>query len=233
MEGRALSDPAFPAFAAKVVPFLHVTTKITDRKYDGLLKAKGFNSFPTLAIMDAEGGVLLVVRDRSVPSFEKALATVTEWDGLQQRISAGEKGLEYALLVAEWKMGKLDYPAVKARANTLQNLEPAQKEALAQILLDAEVTHLFVESNRTKDGFEPAVKRFLAILQAGKPMPSGDAEMMFWTTLMRKAETEPVDAALYEKALAVFERLYGDKPNQAEKLQKMRNKLAEMRKGSP
>ena len=42
MESRALSDPAFPAFAAKVVPFLHVTTQIKDRKYDGLLKAKGF-----------------------------------------------------------------------------------------------------------------------------------------------------------------------------------------------
>lgn len=232
MESRALSDPAFPAFAAKVVPFLHVTTQIKDRKYDGLLKAKGFNGFPSLAIADVGGNVLMRVTDRSVAGFEKALATVIAWISVQQRIDAGEKGLEYDLLVAEWDMGRLNFTTLRSRANALQNLNEAQAQAIAQILINAEVIDLFTSANK-KENFEPTAKRFRAILDAGKTMPTGDAEMMFWNLLVRKAEMEPVDIPLLEKALIATERLLQGKPNQDEMLQKMRDRIAELRKAHP
>jgi len=230
LESGPLSDPAFPQFSAKVVPFVHVTTRLKDRKYEGLLKEKGFNAFPSLAFLDAEGNVLLVQQARTVAQFEKSLAAVTEWDTVRNRIAKGEKGLEYDLFVADWNMGKMDFPTAKSRAATLKNLQPMQQSQVDQILLDAEVLHLSAAASK-EEGFEPAAKRFLEILKAGKPMPSAEAEVPFWNVLMHKAEQGPVNPDLYEQALKVFERVYGGNPKRQDTLQKMRDRLAEMRKG--
>ena len=58
LEGGALSDAEFPEFAKSVVLFCHITSKVADRKNDGLLADIGGNYFPYLVAMDAEGKVL-------------------------------------------------------------------------------------------------------------------------------------------------------------------------------
>jgi hypothetical protein len=213
------------------VPFLHVTTHLKDRPHENLFKEKGFGGFPSLAFLDAEGNVLTVQRDRSVAAFDKTLAALTASDDLRQRIAKGAKGLEFDLFIAEWTLGKFDFETVKERAGSFKNLKPAQKEQLAQIVLDAEVLQL-IAGARSETGFNAAAKRFRAILDAGKRMPSADVETDFWSVLMSQAEKDPVDAALYERGLKEMERIFGQDPKRATMLNRMRTRLEELRKGA-
>jgi hypothetical protein len=106
LESGALSDEAFPAFAKEVIPYLNVMTKIEGHPYDNLLRDKGFGGFPSLAFMDAEGNVLAKQGERSVEGFRKTHKAVANFQDLQARIKKGEKGLEFALFVAEWDLSR-------------------------------------------------------------------------------------------------------------------------------
>ncbi len=209
---------------------MHVTTRLKDRPHENLLSEKGFRGFPSLAFLDAEGNVLTVQRDRSVAGFEKTLAALAAQADLQRRIAKGEKGLEFELFVAEWSLGTLDFAAVEALAGSFKKLKPAQKEQLAQIVLDAEVMHL-IAGAQSEAGFKDAAKRFREILDAGKRMPSADIEADFWSVLMSKAEKEPVDAALYARGLKEMERIFGKDPKRERMLQQMRERLEELQQG--
>ena len=211
------------------MPYLHVTTKIENHPHDGLLKEKGFGSFPSLCFMDAEGNVLAKQGERSVAGFEKTLAALTEVTDLKARIAAGKKGLECSLFLAEWRLGAMDWVTTQARAQALQDLSKEQKAEVAQVLLDAEVLHL-ASNVREPPQFEAAAKRFLEILEAGKTMPSAWSEKQFWHLLLRKADMAPPDAELYEKALAALERIHKDEEHMKQALEKYRARLAELKK---
>ncbi len=53
--------------------FVHITTRIEGHPYDDLLRKSGFNSFPTLAILDENGTVLTSSMDRTVAAMSKAI----------------------------------------------------------------------------------------------------------------------------------------------------------------
>lgn len=76
MERGALLDPGMKEFAKKVVPFLHITTKIKGDKYQDLLREKGGRGFPTFRFLDPKGEVIGKPKGRSVASWEKTLKEV-------------------------------------------------------------------------------------------------------------------------------------------------------------
>ena len=162
MESGALSDPAFGPWAKSVVPFLHVTTRIAGRKYDGLLGEKGFRGFPSLAFMDAEGNILAKPQSRSVTAFESTRTALIEHADLVKRIEGGEKGLDATLLLCEYALGKVDSAAFKTRSESLADVSDEQKTAIAQINTDSAFLELVQQSRR--GDLDDAAQKILALL---------------------------------------------------------------------
>ena len=69
-----LSKDGIEGFTSKVIPFLHLTTKIPGKKDDDLFLKRGRGGFPTLEFMDADGNVITAQRERSLEGFQKGLA---------------------------------------------------------------------------------------------------------------------------------------------------------------
>jgi hypothetical protein len=226
LESGALSAKEFPAFAQEVVPFLHVTTRITGHPYDGLLSEKGFRGFPSLAFMDAEGNVIARQSERTVEGFHKTLDAVKKFMGLKERVAQGEKNLEFPLLAAEWELGTLEWEPLKQRIAALPKLTKEQQAQADQMLLDAEVLHV---SSTVRDAAAMAAAgtRFQEMMTAGYA-PGPRAEMTFWSLLLRWAD-EKGDLATYEKAAAYMKNRFSKDPNMAEAVKALDARLAELR----
>ena len=111
-----LSTDEFKAFAGKVVPFLSMMTRIEDRKDDDLLRTYGFRGFPSLAFLDAEGNKLLTQGGRTVKDFEDSLAKVSEFVELDAKAKAGDESAVVPALIAQMKLGGIDYAGAQAKA---------------------------------------------------------------------------------------------------------------------
>lgn len=226
MESGALSDQEFPSFAKDVVPFLHVTTRITDHPHDGLLSEKGFRGFPSLAFMDAEGNVLARQSDRTVAGFRTTLAAVHKFTALKERVAKGEKNLGFALLAAEWELGTLEWEPLKERISALGKLSKEDQAKADQMLLDAEVLHLS-STVRNAEALQAAGERLNAMMAAGYA-PGPRAELNFWSILLRWAD-EREDLAAYERAAAFMKARFGQDPNMAEAVKSLDERIAELR----
>ena len=200
MESGPLSAEGFPAFAKKVVPFLHVTTRIADRKYDTLLQEKGFRGFPSIAFMDAEGNVLAEPQGRDVASFDKTLSALERYDDLKTRIDGGEEGLDADMLLVEHALGKVQAGDFETRAGALTKVTDEQKAEIDQILVNNEISTLSMKSRMGGPGLKEAAEGMLKMLEEGK-RPSKEVKYAapFWMTLGRYGQ-ESLDAGLMRKA---------------------------------
>lgn len=235
MEGGALSDQEFPEFAKEVIPFLHTTTKIEGHPYDGLLLEKGFRGFPSLAFMDAEGNVIATHQgERSVKAFRKTHADVKAYQDLQARIAKGEKGLDYALFVAEWNLGSLDYDKAKARAEAMgKSLTAEQKKEAKQIVQDLEVLKhanalsMIRDQAQAEAAADEAGKHFHGMFTDGY-RPGPKAEARFWGLLANWADKNGKIESL-EQAVAWMNKTYGDNPRMADRLKALNARVAELK----
>ena len=209
MESGALSDPAFGPWAKEnVVPFLHVTTRITGRKYDRLLSEKGFRSFPSLAFMDAEGNILAKPQSRSVTGFESTRTALIQHADLVKRTEAGEKGLDAAMLLCEYALGKIDGAAFKTRAASVTDATDEQKTAIAQINTDSAFLELVQQSRR--GDLDDAAQKILAMLDGGQtPTAKSPADSGAWTAVNRYA-MKTRDADLAKRSAASLKAAYAD-----------------------
>ncbi len=209
-----------------VVPFLHVTTKIEGHPFDGLLKEKGFGGFPSLAFMDAEGKVMAKPADRSVKSFRETLTSLSKYQDLKSRSDKGEKGLEYALFVAEWELGSLDFENAKTRAEGMGKLSKEQRATVEQIVKDADVLAT-AGTVRDEPSANEAGKRFHGMLEAGY-RPGPKAERSFWGLLARWADENEKVTSL-EMALEWMSKYYADQERMAPELERLRARVAELK----
>lgn len=202
----------FPAFSAKVVPFLHLTTRIEGRKYDGLLKEKGFRGFPSLAFMDAEGEVVATPPDRSVLAFELCLSALTRFDDVKARADAGDGEAVAELLIIEHDLGRVKSEAFGERVvAALAVAGDAQRKRLEQIRVDNEVFDL-VGVSMGPDGMEKAAKGFLKILDSGRrPSPMGKYAGNMWSMLARWAEQKGNASVIRRCAAGMREDFPSDK----------------------
>lgn len=179
--------------------------------------------------MDASGNVIAKQGDRSVAGFEKTLGLLTDVAKVRAEIEGGRKDLGLRLLVAEWRLGGLDLTATQKRAADLPKLGAKEQEELDQLLFDAEILAI-AGSASDAEKFEAAAAQFKKILAEGKRMPSEWAERAFWNLLLRKADMEPPDVELYEKAVAAQKRMHAKNPDMAAYLEKIQARLAELQK---
>ena len=139
MEGGLLSETDFAKqFGNKVVLFCHVTSRIPDRKYDGLLRKFGGTGFPTVFFLD-ESGELLVKHagERTIAGFSGTLSSVEAYSKAKKRVAAGEESAAADLLFAEMQLGKIRLEAAKARGGKLE-LDAKQKRLFRGLLASLE-----------------------------------------------------------------------------------------------
>ncbi|MEZ6188839.1 MAG: thioredoxin family protein [Planctomycetota bacterium] len=157
LEHGVIETPEFAEFAQEVVPFLHITTRIEGRKHDDLLTQKGGKGFPHLVIMDAEGGVLKEVEDRSVESFRAAIEDAKAYQTLAAKADR-TPAEDLQLLELDVALGRVKGDEALARLETLEGVDAGEAEALR-----AEIEH---------KAFDATV---LGILEAA-PQPTNEAE---------------------------------------------------------
>ena len=132
-----LSKKEFPAFAKKVVPFLHVTTRIPGRKNDDLFRKKNkFGGYPTLAFMDAEGEKILTLHpsQRSLQGFEEAFQQASRFASLRERAKSDPKAAK-AFLILQMEMKKLSFDDAREAAKGM-DFEPQERLAFEQALVE-------------------------------------------------------------------------------------------------
>ena len=208
MEGGLLSTPEFASFTEKVVPFLHVTTRIDDRANDGMLSEKGGTGFPTLMFLDAEGEILGKPGGRDVASFDKTLSNLTALKDLNKRIAAGEKNLGDDLFMVQLAMGEYKTVAeIEEKAKTFKKLTKEQKLTIAKAIVGKKVEAAMNSMERGPEGQIKVGKKFKAIYDEGL-FPEGDMEGPFWGFLMEYAESEK-DGKTMEVALNHVKRIFG------------------------
>jgi hypothetical protein len=194
-----LSTDEFVAFAKKVVPFVHNTSRVDDEPYPNLLFEKGGNAFPTVAFLAADGKLLhqvpfeAMMRD-GVAQFEASLSALQAWQRLKTKL--GDQDSK-ELFLAEMELGMLPFAQARARFAELEGFDEGQKARLTQELIDLEFSGILRTLKR--DNGAEVGKQFLAMLDADR-IPKSRQITSFWQYIFVHAEAAG-DVAVFERAL--------------------------------
>ncbi len=229
MESGSLSSPEFAEFSKTVVPFLHVTTRIKGREGDDLLKVYGGTGFPTLKFLDAKGEAVAEPAGRSVAAFQTTAGALNEVASLKKRIKAGEKGLKPELLAAEMDLGGVKLAEAQERLATFKKVKPAIKAKISAMIVDMEIME--VMATMTRDNQEEVTEKLVKMAKDGK-IATGKAIGRFWSSVYGWADKNG-DIKLAEQAYKYLYQQYGSDKGNAEYFEKMKTRIAELKKPNP
>jgi hypothetical protein len=193
-------------FAEKVVLFLHITSRIKDDKYQGLLQEKGGRGFPHLAFLDEEGNVLAKPAKRSVAGFTETLTTaVPEFFALKKKAATGKDADKAAFLMRRFELGHLDPAQMTKAIGKGTILNPEQIKQITGKLAEAKVAKITKGVNfRDESTFGPMAKKLLA-LEKSDGLPPGSPGLNAWFIIMGDAH-ERKDAKGFERALNAMKK---------------------------
>lgn len=216
LESRVLSAEDFPAFAQKVVPFLHISSRVAGEKYPNLLRQKGGNAWPTLSFLSAEGRFLLQMPHpvRSAAELQEGLETVQTWQILSRRVAAAkgeDPKLERDFFNLEMTMGILSFAQASARFDKLKDGMSAKgRKHYARRLVDLqfnEIARTITGKNRT---MVAAGEKYLTMIERDR-IPKVRQVTTFWQAALAAAEQRK-DADLFEKIMnRAKQEMAGDK----------------------
>jgi hypothetical protein len=206
LESRALSQDEFSVFSEKVVPFLHITTRIKGDKHQGLLQEKGGRGFPHLAFLDADGNVLAKPSKRTVAGFQDTLDTaVPEFFALKKKAATGKDADKAAFLMRRFELGHLDPDQMKKAIGKGTVLNADQIKQITGKLAEAKVAAITKGVNfRDESTFGPIAKKLLA-LEKSDGLPPGNPGLNAWFIIMGDAH-ERKDAKGFERALNAMKK---------------------------
>lgn len=185
--------------------FVHNTSRVEGEPYGKLLSEKGFNAFPTLCFMDAEGNVLFKQGERSVEAFQKSQARGQALlDLRKQAAGGGGAEVQKKLFLTELDLGLLSVEQIGQRAKTF-TLSKDEQAKVDGKLTDAEVAAVLAKAREL--GQDGVAKALLAILESGR-QPSEEMGQRFWVVLLGHASSKK-DAALADRAYGELERRVG------------------------
>ncbi|MDF1798458.1 MAG: hypothetical protein P1V81_04730 [Planctomycetota bacterium] len=191
------------------MPFLHITTRITDHPYDSLLREKGFGGFPSLAFMDADGEVLGQPKDRSVESFAATADALVRIKAVAADAAAKKPHAATELLLLEYALGRVNDDEFLARADALgDDPSVAQAATISQTRVDVEAWGFIMEGYQ--GDAEAGLAGLLQMHADGRiPSPGGRQAMNFWTMIGDSAK-DSGDAALLRKVAAGIRTSFPD-----------------------
>lgn len=220
-------DESFNGFAAKVVPYLNVMTRIEGHPDDDLMTEKGYRGHPTLAFLDADGVVLGRPLARTVKSFEETLQAIGDLAKLDAREAKGEKGLEYERFLLEYLVMKLRGANLTKRGLALKGLDETRQARVDEIVLGVEVDALVLQSLGDAEALAKAGRRMLEILESGR-CPKMEESANAWSILARHGEAVE-DAALIERCAAGLRKNFPDEERMTSWASSLEKKAAAIR----
>ena len=193
-EAGPLKEPGFAAFAANVVLYVHVTSRLDDDPQPTLMQSMGFRVWPALCFLDAQGKVLgkparTLDAMRSMAGERQALLDLR---GKGDARSAAEQKQWF---FAEMKFGGFLAADVPAHAAKL-TFDAAETAWIAQRVIDLEVEELFAQFAEL--GRDKASSRMVEMVRAGR-LPTGEMAGAFWLQVLEWASREH-DAKLGQQA---------------------------------
>jgi hypothetical protein len=223
LESRALSDDRFPAFADKVVLFLHNTSRCDDEPYPDLLREKGGNGFPTVSFLAADGKLVhqLPFENLTLENFEATFERIQKWQALRARVE--QQQLE--LFLTELELGAMTFAEAKAQRPLLQNLTKEQEQRIERHLIDMEFQSLLRATtpvNRLETG-----KSYLAMLEQDR-IPQSRQIISFWQLMLDYAEHHK-DADLFERVMNRAKQEMAGDPRVDRYLQMVQARLDKLR----
>lgn len=227
-----LSTEEFKKFAGEYVVFAHVTTRIKDRKYDGLLQEKGGRGFPHLVAMSKDGDVTAALTgERTVAGFRAMMEAGAKFESVKSK-AVKTTDDEIFLLKHDVSMGNVKLDGAKERAAKLKDLTEAQKKEIDGLLLGLEIQASLPTSRNPEENKAQAAaagKKFAEMWAAGRT-PSGDDGAIggFYSMILEHAESVK-DADLFEKALGKLRESFGSRPQTAAFFKKQDARLAALK----
>jgi hypothetical protein len=181
-----------------VVLFTHVTTHVDTDPYDTLLSENGFNGFPSVAFLDAQGRQLEghVGGDKLAglkTMFEKAQAYAKD---VVAKADAGDKAAQKQLLLDRITKKAIKVDEAKKALAAQTDLSAEEKAKVEAALPSLEMSgHM---GTAWKDRI--ATGRKLAEMLKGGRIPSGKEAGSFFSMIMAAAEADK-DAKLADSVL--------------------------------
>jgi len=227
LENGSFSSDEFAKWTEGVVPFLHVTTRIEGRANDDLLGVYGGRGFPTLKFLNAEGKALGEPQGRDIASFDAVITKIKNLDELRERIKKGEKGLDAKLLLAELKMGAVDFADAKKRFASIKKIKPEVKAEIETAIIGLEFNEIM--SSMTEENYKELGAKVAEMARTGR-IPGGYDKDMFWQVVAGWAD-ENGDLPLLKKGYKYLNEKYGSNERAKQFLDNMKTRIAELEKG--
>ncbi|MHC4514972.1 MAG: hypothetical protein ACYS5W_14855 [Planctomycetota bacterium] len=229
------STTEFSDWSKQHVMFLHVTTRLEDRKHDGLLKEKGFRGFPSLAFMDASG--IVTARhagQRDLEGLSKTAEKADAYLALRKKAESGDEVAGQHLFVQSLGLGHYDFARGSLRMAALRDKLPATLRADAeQKLIDLQYQELTAQLRKQLEqlGQQEYRRRWeqlgVEFFQANR-LPSGYYARGVATSVMNYAERKK-DATLFAKALEVYKQRVGDQKVYTRVIERYEERLQKLR----
>ena len=209
VEDGVFSTAGFKKFTEGVVPFLHITTRIEDRKHDDLMYDFDENTFPTFLFLDETGGLLARHRESpTVKEFEIMLHKVKASVKLRKQAAGGDKAAAIDLLLLECEIHRIDLADLeeKVEGKTLSEAQKKRFKALAADEEVAEMIPLIDRSNYSAAMLGDAGETFVEHLNGGG-IPLGRKTGSYYWLCIGTYAWDKKDSELVERSLKELEPL--------------------------
>jgi len=211
--------------------FVHVTTRIGDRKYEELLFDKGGNSFPSIMFLDAGGEVIAIhKRANTMKGFEVTSALIGRYRDLKKKVDGGDASAKTDLLITEGDLGRMDYYEVEEALDGVK-LTADQQEVLLRIKADNAATEheaMLRAARFSADSLKDAGEEFLELYKEGARPSIAQAQRIYWWALgLYAGETK--NAAVLEDAIKQAKTLLPDDKFMRRKVTEFEATLAKLK----
>lgn len=211
--------------AQNAVLFLHITTRIPGRAHDGLLSEKGFRAFPTIAVLDDAGEVLVQHQgNRSVKDFVRTVQGVRKdmmaIEALRKKAEKGDKTAIARLLARDMVAGAVTLADARKQLDELGRLSGSAKKDVDAAMAYLEYQEVIEQTKGMHDKELVAGGKFLEMAKDGR-IPESKRARYFWEYVMRYAANKG-ELATFDKALKMYDQqmgeLYGENSTSHRKL---------------
>ncbi|MCA8955622.1 MAG: hypothetical protein KDC87_06085 [Planctomycetes bacterium] len=176
------------------VLFASVTTRITGRKDDALLRTYGFGSFPSFAILDASGTAITKSVGRDLYSMKSAVRAAKAWVEVQAAEASGETIDRNKAFLAKLALGKLRLKQAKAELAGL-SLTAEQAKAADESMLLLEMNSILAAARRDIDG---SAQRVYEVFKSGRTLPEGSSARDRAAFLLMRAADKAGDGKAFQ-----------------------------------
>jgi hypothetical protein len=230
-----LATDGFREFAKEYVLFVHITTKIDGDKYPNLMEEKGGEGFPYVAAMDAEGGVLAKLKERTLDGLRAMMKNAVDYQALKAKKDP-TTGERLRLLGMDFDNNRITPKEYRAKASALEDLDDAGEQER-----DARILHIDIYEQMARfrglTAPDPALrvevgKIFAGWVSAGR-MPKDPLDVGPYCDLLMDYAEAAREPDLFALAMGKMKEAYGDQKRLEFYWKQLQGRLDKLRAPAP